>query len=97
MLTALHSILHIFTIQLNVISLLCIDFSHQMLDQGHPFRKDSNGSVFARSGEKMKLLGATAAVFKELVTNPKWKDTAIAYVSRTEWAEWAHPLLQVWV
>lgn len=65
-----------------------------MLGDGAPFKKDKAGNVYARSGERIQLLGATMSIFKEIATDPKWKDTAVAYVSRTEYPEWAIPCLK---
>ncbi|KAF5833361.1 acid phosphatase-domain-containing protein [Dunaliella salina] len=62
---------------------------------GAPFKKDAKGAVFDRRGEQVELLGASAAILKELATDPKWKDTQVAYVSRTEYPEWAIPCMKL--
>lgn len=42
----------------------------------------------AMPGPQVKLLRDTAAIFQQLVTDPVFRDTEIAYVSRTEYPEW---------
>lgn len=54
-----------------------------MLDGGAPFRRDSSGAVYDAAGERIKLLGDTMKIFTEIVTDPAWADTQVAYVSRT--------------
>ncbi|KAF6251954.1 acid phosphatase-domain-containing protein [Scenedesmus sp. NREL 46B-D3] len=65
-----------------------------MLDGGAPFRRDAGGAVFDAAGERIKLLGDTLKVFAHITTHQDWSDTQIAYVSRTEYPEWAIPCLQ---
>mmetsp|Transcript_25001 Transcript_25001/g.64528 ORF Transcript_25001/g.64528 Transcript_25001/m.64528 type:complete len:239 (+) Transcript_25001:1698-2414(+) len=62
---------------------------------GAPFKKDANGAVYDRRGEQVELIGASAAILKELATDPKWRDTQVAYVSRTEYPEWAIPCMKL--
>lgn len=64
------------------------------LSGGSPFRRDASGAVFDAAGERIKLLGDTAAVFSQLATDPDWAGVQIAYVSRTEYPEWAVPCLK---
>jgi magnesium-dependent phosphatase 1 len=62
------------------------------LEGGAPFCRDSKGAVFSNRGEHLYLIGASEAILRELVTDPKWHDTAVAYVSRTEYPERAIPV-----
>ncbi|KAG2438328.1 hypothetical protein HYH02_011025 [Chlamydomonas schloesseri] len=68
-----------------------------MLDGGAPFRRDKSGAVFDKRNERIELMGASEAVLRELATDPKWRDTEIAYVSRTEYPEWAIPCLKTFL
>ncbi|PNW79130.1 hypothetical protein CHLRE_09g401738v5 [Chlamydomonas reinhardtii] len=68
-----------------------------MLDGGAPFRRDKSGAVFDKRNERIELMGASEEVLRELATDPKWKDTEIAYVSRTEYPEWAIPCLKTFL
>ncbi|KAG2488485.1 hypothetical protein HYH03_012989 [Edaphochlamys debaryana] len=69
-----------------------------MLDGGAPFRRDpKTGAVYDRRNEQIELMGASEAVLRELATDPKWADTEVAYVSRTEYPEWAIPCLKAFV
>jgi magnesium-dependent phosphatase 1 len=65
-----------------------------MLD-GAPFRRDQTGYVYDRSGERVRLLGNTLDIFTTLASDPAWEDTEVAYVSRTEYPEWAVPCLKL--
>lgn len=68
-----------------------------MLSRGAPFRRDSSGAVYDASGERIRLMGDTESIMRELVTDPMWKDTTVAYVSRTEHPEWAVPCLKTFI
>lgn len=66
-----------------------------MLSGGAPFKWDgARECVYDRSGEAVKLMGASMKILRELCTEPKWKGTKVAYVSRTEYPEWAVPALK---
>lgn len=65
-----------------------------MLNGGAPFRKDHTGAVYDCAGERVRLMGHTLDIFTELAADSQWSDTAVAYVSRTEYPEWALPCLQ---
>lgn len=58
-----------------------------MID-GPPFRlgKCSRGRpvVVDRSGEEVRLIGDAWRILHELATDERWKETEIAYVSRTD-------------
>jgi len=64
------------------------------LDGGAPFRVDAKGNVFDSANERIDLIGASRAILTQLATDPQWKGTHVAYVSRTEYPEWAIPCLQ---
>lgn len=66
-----------------------------MLSGGAPFKRSTTGAVYDSAGEQVKLMGASFNILKELATNPVWKDTKVAYVSRTEYPEWALPCMKV--
>jgi magnesium-dependent phosphatase 1 len=66
-----------------------------MLDGGAPFRRDAaSGAVYDAAGQQVKLLGDTMKIIAQIATDPEWADCQIAYVSRTEYPEWAIPCLQ---
>lgn len=66
-----------------------------MLNGGAPFRRDRRtGAVHDSSGTRIKLLGSTLDIFTQIATDPVWANTEVAYVSRTEYPEWAIPCLQ---
>ncbi|KAI8476634.1 MAG: acid phosphatase-domain-containing protein [Monoraphidium minutum] len=65
-----------------------------MLNGGAPFKRDHTGAVYDRSGERLGLLHDTLAIFSQLAADPLFADTEIAYVSRTEYPEWAIPALK---
>lgn len=66
-----------------------------MLSGGAPFRRDAaTGAVFDAAGERLRLLHQTLDVFTELATDERFADTEVAYVSRTEYPEWALPALK---
>lgn len=64
------------------------------LSGGAPFRRDSSGAVYDSAGERIRLLGDTMKIIQTITLDPEWADTQIAYVSRTEYPEWAIPCLQ---
>ncbi|EFJ41078.1 hypothetical protein VOLCADRAFT_119798 [Volvox carteri f. nagariensis] len=68
-----------------------------MLDGGAPFRRDKSGAVYDKRNQRIELMGATEAVLAELATNPRWGQTEVAYVSRTEYPEWAIPCLKTFL
>ena len=43
----------------------------------------------------MQLLGDSAAILQELATDPRFANTKVAFVSRTNYPEWAVPLLSL--
>lgn len=61
---------------------------------GAPFRRDHTGAVYDSSGERLRLLHDTLEIFTRLATDPAFAETEIAYVSRTEYPEWAVPALK---
>ncbi|KIZ04256.1 hypothetical protein MNEG_3708 [Monoraphidium neglectum] len=64
------------------------------LHGGAPFRRDHTGAVYDKAGERLRLLHDTLAIFSQLVTDPAFAESEIAYVSRTEYPEWAIPALK---
>lgn len=65
-----------------------------MLSGGAPFRRDPSGAVHDSAGERLRLLHQTLDIFSEIATDPRFADTEVAYVSRTEYPEWALPALK---
>ena len=63
-----------------------------MLD-GPPFRKDSSGKVFDRSGTQIKLIKGAEQVLTEL--HRDHPEIQIAWASRTDYPEWADKCLQL--
>ena len=64
---------------------------------GPPFKvdkKDPNYLVDG-SGERIKLMGSSRDILKELATDEKWRNTTVAYVSRTEHPKWAASCLNL--
>jgi magnesium-dependent phosphatase 1 len=64
---------------------------------GPPFKldkKDPNYLVDG-SGERISLMGASRQILKELATDEKWRETTVAYVSRTEHPKWAASCLNL--
>ncbi|GBF91945.1 hypothetical protein Rsub_04669 [Raphidocelis subcapitata] len=66
-----------------------------MLTGGAPFRRDAQGAVYDSRGERVRLLHDTLEIFQQLAADPAFEDTEIAYVSRTEYPEWAVPCLKL--
>jgi len=64
---------------------------------GAPFRRDKEGRVYDSANQRIDLIGATADILRELATDPKWKGTQVAYVSRTEYPERAIPCLKAFI
>ena len=64
---------------------------------GPPFRVDKKNPQYLtdRAGERIKLMGASRAILKELATEERWRGTAVAYVSRTEHPQWAGTCLNL--
>jgi len=63
---------------------------------GTPFRRHKSKPAVAVSsaGEEVHLMGPSEAILRELATAPDWKGVQIAYVSRTEYPEYAFPCMQ---
>ncbi|KXZ45106.1 hypothetical protein GPECTOR_58g555 [Gonium pectorale] len=68
-----------------------------MLDGGAPFRRDKSGAVYDKRNTRIELMGASLDVLRELASDPKWEHTKVAYVSRTEYPEWAIPCLKTFL
>mmetsp|Transcript_84396 Transcript_84396/g.225508 ORF Transcript_84396/g.225508 Transcript_84396/m.225508 type:complete len:230 (-) Transcript_84396:13-702(-) len=62
---------------------------YELWGGGAPFTKNPDGTLSDRRGTRCRLMGNTAAVLHELKTDPKWKDTQVAYVSCTDEPTWA--------
>mmetsp|Transcript_28387 Transcript_28387/g.72945 ORF Transcript_28387/g.72945 Transcript_28387/m.72945 type:complete len:156 (-) Transcript_28387:264-731(-) len=63
---------------------------------GPPFHKaPETGVLTDGSGEEVRLMGSSRRILAELATDPKWEDTAVAYVSRTMRPEWAGQCLRL--
>lgn len=67
------------------------------LHGGAPFRRDDNGRVWDSAKTEIKLMGASRSILKRLVTLPEFASVKIAYVSRTEYPEWAIPCLEAFL
>ncbi|KFM25945.1 hypothetical protein F751_4197 [Auxenochlorella protothecoides] len=63
---------------------------------GPPFRVDPDDPqcVLDRGGEQVELMGSSREILAELATQPQWQDTEVAYVSRTEYPQWANACLK---
>ena len=59
---------------------------------GAPFRK-RNSKVYDCSGEEIKLLRDSREILEMLHTSVEFSDTRVAYVSRTEYPEWANEVI----
>eukprot|EP01147_Barroeca_monosierra_P005094 gene5094-8774_t len=62
---------------------------------GPPFRFGKDGQLYDRSGSIVALFKDTHDVLREISHSEKWKDTQIAYVSRTSYPEYAHECLKL--
>ena len=62
---------------------------YQLWGGGAPFKKQADGTLLDKSGTKCYMMGDTAAIIRELKTDPKWKDTKVAYCSCTDEPSWA--------
>ncbi|KAL6785181.1 hypothetical protein ACKKBG_A02770 [Auxenochlorella protothecoides x Auxenochlorella symbiontica] len=64
---------------------------------GPPFRVDPDDPqcVLDRGGEQVELMGSSREILAELATQPQWQDTEVAYVSRTEYPQWANACLKL--
>lgn len=65
---------------------------------GAPFRPDPKAPttrVVDRAGEVVTLMGDSREILRELAEEEAWKDAEVAYVSRTEYPEWADACLKV--
>lgn len=64
---------------------------------GPPFKLDKKDPnyVVDGSGERVRLMGASRAILGELATHERWRDTVVAYVSRTEYPRWADACLKL--
>lgn len=65
-----------------------------MILGGSPFTVVDNSKLKDASGTTVRLLGIAGDVLMELKTNPKWKDTKVAWVSCTDEPNWANECLQ---
>lgn len=64
---------------------------------GPPFKVDKKNPQCLRdgSGELVRLMGASRDILNELATDNRWRNTTIAYVSRTDCPEWARACLRL--
>lgn len=64
---------------------------------GPPFKTDKRDPDYLvdASGERIQLLGHSRQILHQLATEERWRDTAIAYVSRTEYPRWAAACLNL--
>lgn len=64
---------------------------------GAPFKLDSRDNRYLRdcSGDRIELMGSSREILQELATEEKWRDTVVAYVSRTEYPRWAASCLKM--
>ena len=67
------------------------------LHGGAPFRRDVKGRVFDKSNTEITLMGNSRSLLHRLATEEQFSDVRIAYVSRTEYPEWALPCLQTFL
>ena len=62
---------------------------------GPPFKKDKNNKVYCSDGEEIELLGDTKDILNELATAEHFKNTKVAYVSRTRYISGLATCLQL--
>ena len=64
---------------------------------GPPFKVDKKNPkcVVDGSGERVSLMGASRQILEELATEERWQNTTVAYVSRTEYPQWAATCLKL--
>lgn len=63
-------------------------------EQALPFSLDPvDGRAMNADGVRVELLGNSQAVLEELATDPAWKGTHVAYVSRSEYSHWGVPCM----
>jgi len=60
---------------------------------GPPFSGDGTKNILDKKGTPIRLLGVVRSLLHDLKHNPEWKDTAVAWVSRTDEPAWAMELL----
>ncbi|KAK2079945.1 hypothetical protein QBZ16_002340 [Prototheca wickerhamii] len=64
---------------------------------GPPFKVDPKDGecLVDRRGEQIQLMGASRKILSELANDARWQDTQVAYVSRTEYPQWANSCLKL--
>mmetsp|Transcript_11731 Transcript_11731/g.27236 ORF Transcript_11731/g.27236 Transcript_11731/m.27236 type:complete len:230 (+) Transcript_11731:11-700(+) len=62
---------------------------YQLWGGGAPFKKNGDGSLTDCKGTRCTMMGNSAEILYELNTDPKWKDTKVAYCSCTDEPSWA--------
>eukprot|EP00287_Rhodomonas_sp_CCMP768_P008536 CAMPEP_0196731442 /NCGR_PEP_ID=MMETSP1091-20130531/11176_1 /TAXON_ID=302021 /ORGANISM="Rhodomonas sp., Strain CCMP768" /LENGTH=172 /DNA_ID=CAMNT_0042074579 /DNA_START=174 /DNA_END=692 /DNA_ORIENTATION=- len=62
---------------------------YQLWGGGAPFKKNTDGTLSDRSGTTCYLMGNSAAIIRELKTDPKWADSKVAVCSCTDEPSWA--------
>uniref|UniRef100_A0A6T6SH26 Magnesium-dependent phosphatase-1 n=1 Tax=Hemiselmis tepida TaxID=464990 RepID=A0A6T6SH26_9CRYP len=68
---------------------LWIPEMYQLWGGGAPFKKNSDGSLTDCKGTRCTMMGNSAEILHELNTDPKWKDSKVAYCSCTDEPSWA--------
>jgi magnesium-dependent phosphatase 1 len=64
------------------------------LGRGAPFRYDvARCEAIASDGEKVRLLGDVRAIWEELHSGERWRQTEVAIASRCDEPQWARELL----
>ena len=66
---------------------------YQLWGGGSPFTVIDKSHLKDVSGTIVRLLGISSDVLMELKTNPKWKNTKVAWVSCTDEPSWANDCL----
>lgn len=67
---------------------------YELWGGGAPFTVVSASELRDSKGTKVRLLGSIASILDELHTDPKWKDTRVAWVSCTDEPSWAAECLR---
>ena len=64
---------------------------------GPPFKLDKKDPdyVLDGSGDRVRLMGDSREILRELATDERWSETTVAYVSRTEYPQWADSCLRL--
>lgn len=69
--------------------------ARRYLLDGSPRERTAHNTVLTRAGEEVRLIGNSHAALLEMATASDWRESAVAYVSRTTEADWARTCLRL--